>query len=380
MTALLNELDLIDRILSHIDGKTTDKGTVVWREPVENYHSPERFAAEIEVLRRVPMAFCPSAALPEPGSYIARTTVGTPLLVVRGTDGVVRGFRNACRHRGMKLEEGEGCKRAFACPYHAWTYGLDGALRHVPGEDGFPGLDKAAHGLVPVAAVQERNGIVFVTQDEPLSDGPLGDLPEVLTDDYVLFNKVEFDDKANWKVLGETSMEGYHIKALHNQSFFPYGYDNLNVVELHGRNSRIVFPFRRIEKLRNVPREEWSTQGRITDVHQLFPNTHVSVLSSHAILIILEPVSPSETHWVVYQLAPRLKNGKPLDIEQARKDANFVQESGIIEDRHAAREIQAGLASGANTHFTFGHYEQAIGHFHRHLAEHVEMLSQRKKT
>lgn len=374
MAALLNETDLIDRILAHIDGKTTDKGTTVWREPVGNYHSPERFAAEIAVLRRVPMAFCPSAALPEPGSYIARTTVGTPLLVVRGTDGVVRGFRNACRHRGMKLEEGEGCKRAFACPYHAWTYGLDGSLRHIPGEDGFPGLDKAEHGLVPVAAVQEKNGIVFVTQDEPLSDGPLGDLPEVLTDDYVLFNKIEFDDKANWKVLGETSMEGYHIKALHNQSFFPYGYDNLNVVELHGRNSRIVFPFRRIEKLRGMPREEWSTQGRITDVHQLFPNTHVSVLSSHAILIILEPVSPSETHWVVYQLAPRIKNGKPLDIEQARKDANFVQESGILEDRHAAREIQAGLASGANTHFTFGHYEQAIGHFHRHLTEHVEML------
>ena len=81
-----------------------------------------------------------------------------------------------------------------------------------------------------------------------------------------------------------------------------------------------------------------------------------------AILISLEPVSPSETHWVVYQLAPRIKNGKPLDIEQARKDANFVQESGILEDRHAAREIQAGLASGANTHFTFGYYEQAIGH------------------
>ena len=374
MAALLNETDLIDRILAHIDNKTTDKGSTVWREPVENYHSAERFAAEIEVLRRVPMAFCPSAALPEPGSYIARTTVGTPLLVVRGTDGVVRGFRNDCRHRGMKMEEGEGCKSYFSCPYHAWTYGLDGSLRHIPGEDGFPGLDKEAHGLVPVASVQERNGIVFVTQDEPLSDGPLGDLPEVLTDDYVLFNKIEFDDKANWKVLGETSMEGYHIKALHNQSFFPYGYDNLNVVELHGRNSRIVFPFRRIEKLRNLPREEWSTQGRITDVHQLFPNTHVSVLSSHAILIILEPVSPSETHWVVYQLAPRIKNGQPLDIEQARKDANFVQESGILEDRHAATEIQAGLAAGANTHFTFGHYEQAIGHFHRHLTEHVEML------
>lgn len=374
MSALLNDAELVERIFAHIDGKSTDKGKTVWREPAENYSSPERFATELEVLRRVPMAFCPSAALPEPGSYIARTTVGAPLLVVRGTDRIVRGFRNACRHRGMKVEEGEGCKRAFSCPYHAWTYGLDGTLRHVPGEEGFPDLDKAAHGLVPVAAVHEKGGLVFVTQDTPLSDGALPDVPELLPADYVLFNKLEFDDRANWKLIGETSMEGYHIKALHNQSFFPYGYDNLNVVELHGRNSRIVFPFRRIEKLRQLPREQWNVQGRLTDVHQLFPNTHVSFLSSHAMLIILEPVSPTETHWVVYQLAPKIKDGKPLDLEEARRDANFVQDAGLTEDRAAARAIQEGLAARANSHFTFGHYEQAIGHFHRHLTAHVEML------
>jgi choline monooxygenase len=373
MSALLNDVDLVDRILAHVDAKSTDTGASVWREPTTNYTCSERFAAELEVLRRVPMAFCPSAALPEPGSYIARTTVGTPLLVVRGTDGIARGFRNACRHRGMKLVEDDGCKRAFACPYHAWTYGLDGSLRHVPGEEGFPGLDKQAHGLVPVT-VHEKGGLVFVTQDTPLSDGALPDVPDLLPADYVLFNKIEFDDKANWKLIGETSMEGYHIKALHSQSFYPYGYDNLNVVELHGRNSRIVFPFRRIEKLRQVPREAWNVQGRITDVHQLFPNSHVSFLSSHAMLIILEPVTPSETRWVVYQLAPRVKNGKPLDIAEARRDASFVQDAGLTEDRQAACAIQAGLASGANTHFTFGHYEQAIGHFHRHLTEHVEKL------
>ena len=378
MTARLNDPELVDRILAHVDGKSTDKGATVWREPAENYSSPERFAQELAVLRRVPMAFCPSAALPEPGSYIARTTVGTPLLVVRGADGIVRGFRNACRHRGMRLADGEGCTKAFACPYPAWTYGLDGGLRHVPAEEGFPGLDKATHGLVPVHQVIEKGGLVFVTQDEPLSDGALPDVPDLLPPDYVLFNKLEFDDKANWKLIGETSMEGYHIKALHNQSFYPYGYDNLNVVELHGRNSRIVFPFRRIEKLRGMPREEWGAQvqGRLTDVHQLFPNTHVSFLSSHAMLIILEPVSPTETHWVVYQLAPRIKNGQPLDLEVARRDANFVQDAGLTEDRAAACAIQAGLASNANTHFTFGHYEQAIGHFHRHLTEHVIMLGQ----
>ena len=378
MTARLNDPELVDRILAHVDGRSTDKGATVWREPAENYSSPERFAQELAVLRRVPMAFCPSAALPEPGSYIARTTVGTPLLVVRGADGIVRGFRNACRHRGMRLADGEGCTKAFACPYHAWTYGLDGSLRHLPGEEGFPGLDKATHGLVPVHQVIEKGGLVFVTQDEPLSYGALPDVPDLLPPDYVLFNKLEFDDKANWKLIGETSMEGYHIKALHNQSFYPYGYDNLNVVELHGRNSRIVFPFRRIEKLRGLPREEWGAQvqGRLTDVHQLFPNTHVSFLSSHAMLIILEPVSPTETHWVVYQLAPRIKNGQPLDLEVARRDANFVQDAGLTEDRAAACAIQAGLASNANTHFTFGHYEQAIGHFHRHLTEHVSMLGQ----
>ena len=378
MTARLNDPELVDRILAHVDGRSTDKGATVWREPAENYSSPERFAQELAVLRRVPMAFCPSAALPEPGSYIARTTVGTPLLVVRGADGIVRGFRNACRHRGMRLADGEGCTKAFACPYHAWTYGLDGSLRHLPGEEGFPGLDKATHGLVPVHQVIEKGGLVFVTQDEPLSDGALPDVPDLLPPDYVLFNKLEFDDKANWKLIGETSMEGYHIKALHNQSFYPYGYDNLNVVELHGRNSRIVVPFRRIEKLRGLPREEWGAQvqGRLTDVHQLFPNTHVSFLSSHAMLIILEPVSPTETHWVVYQLAPRIKNGQPLDLEVARRDANFVQDAGLTEDRAAACAIQAGLASNANTHFTFGHYEQAIGHFHRHLTEHVSMLGQ----
>jgi phenylpropionate dioxygenase-like ring-hydroxylating dioxygenase large terminal subunit len=201
-------------------------------------------------------------------------------------------------------------------------------------------------------------------------------MPDLLPSDYVHFNTLEFDDKANWKLIGETSMEGYHIRALHGQSFYPYGYDNLNIVELHGCNSRIVFPFRRIEKLRNTPREQWDVQGRITDVHQLFPNSHVTFLSSHAMLVILEPVTPSQTHWVIYQLAPRIKHGKPLDIAEARRDANFVQDSGLTEDRQAACAIQEGLASGANSHFTFGHYEQAIGHFHKHLTEHIEKLQE----
>ncbi|WP_417517352.1 aromatic ring-hydroxylating oxygenase subunit alpha [Minwuia sp.] len=375
MGKLLSSDDLIDRIFSHIDGKSTDAGGDVWREPVENYASEERFAAEVEVMRRIPVPFCPSSALPANGTYIARTAALTPLLLVRGDDGVVRGFRNACRHRGMPVAEGSGETRSFQCRYHAWTYGLDGGLKHVPGEaEGFPGLDKSCHGLTPVHEVTEQGGLIFVTQDEPISDGALLDMPEMLSPEQELFNTIEFTDEANWKLIGETSMEGYHIKALHNKSFYPYGFDNLNVVETYGRNSRIVFPFRRIEKLRDVPREERRLRGMITDTYQLFPNTHISVLSDHAMLIILDPVTPTETNWIIYQVSPKTEPGQTVDIEKMKRDANFVQDTGLIEDRWAAKGINDHLKSGGNTHHTFGRFEQAIGHFHKHLTAHVEML------
>ena len=112
----------------------------------------------------------------------------------------------------------------------------------------------------------------------------------------------------------------------------------------------------------------------VTDVYQLFPNTHISYLTDHAMLVILEPVSPTETQWVIYQVTLKPEDGKPVDVEVARRDANFVQDTGLIEDRDAAHTIQTHMESGANSHLTFGRYEQAIGHFHRNLTAHVDML------
>ncbi len=370
MTKILNETEVIDRIFSHIDAKTTDVGDRVWREPVENYRSEERFNAEIELLRRLPVPFCPSAALPEKGSFIARTAALTPIVAVRGDDGVVRAFRNSCRHRGMAVANGTGCARAFVCPYHSWTYGLDGNLKHIPGQEGFPGIDMTEHGLVPVTA-EERGGIVFVTQDAPISNGALDALPEIIDPRQDMFDHGEYTDETNWKLMAETSMEGYHIKSLHNRTFYPYGLDNINVVETFGPNSRIIFPFRRINKLRDVPREKRRTNGMTTDVFQLFPNTHLSVLSSHSILIVLEPVSPTETRTVIYRLRNLDPDGELVDLAIAKRDAGFVKESGIEEDREAARCINTGLESKANSHFTFGHYEKAIVHFHETLNDHL---------
>lgn len=379
MTRILNETEVIDRIFSHIDAKTTDVGDRVWREPVENYRSEERFKAEIELLRRVPVPFCPSAALLEKGSFIARTAALTPIVAVRGDDGVVRAFRNSCRHRGMAVANGTGCARAFVCPYHSWTYGLDGNLKHIPGQEGFPGIDMAEHGLVPVTA-EERGGIVFVTQDAPISNGALDALPEIIDPRQDMFDHGEYTDETNWKLMAETSMEGYHIKSLHNRTFYPYGLDNINVVETFGPNSRIIFPFRRINKLRDVPREKRRINGMTTDVFQLFPNTHLSVLSSHSILIVLEPVSPTETRTIIYRLRNLDADGKLVDLAIAKRDAGFVKESGIEEDREAARYINTGLESKANSHFTFGHYEKAIVHFHEALDDHLAKVSSSATT
>ena len=370
MAPLMNDTQVIQRVLDHVDAKSTDMGDEVWREPAENYRSAERFAQEMELFKRLPMVYCPSAALSENGDYVARTLAGTPLVAVRGDDGIVRAFHNACRHRGMAVAEGSGTLRAFVCPYHAWAYGLDGALKHIPGDEGFPDLVMEEHGLVPVQ-VTERGGLVFVTQKEPISEGALETLPDLIAPGQEVFEYTSFIDDANWKLLLETSMEGYHIKALHNTSFYPFGFDNLNVVETDGTNSRIVFPFRRIEKLRDIPDEKRRANGMLTYVCQLFPNTRLATLSNHYLLVILEPVSPSQSRWVIY----RLRGEGTEDLEKSKRDAAFVKDTGVIEDRKAACSIQQGLASEANSHFTFGRFETAAVHFHKHLDAHLAKLA-----
>jgi phenylpropionate dioxygenase-like ring-hydroxylating dioxygenase large terminal subunit len=364
---LLDDRSLARRIFDHIDRGTTDLAGSTWREPVRNYSSSDRFEAELAlVLRRHPTPFCPSAAVVERGSFVAREAAATPLLVVRGHDGMVRGFRNVCRHRGTAVASGRGTAPSFVCPYHGWVYRLDGRLRHVPHQHGFPGLDRDSHGLVPVPTM-ERSGMVFVAQDSGESEAApsLGWLPDLISADQMLLGCGEREIEANWKILVEGFLEGYHIRSTHPQTFFPFGYDNLNVVEHYGPNSRVVFPFRRIEKLRDLPEEEWRLDGTITSVHHLFPNVMAITLSHHTALVVLEPFGPARTRMVTYSMTNRGRTGSAA-AEAARRDSDFG-DAGIAEDIAVARAIQRGLHSGANQHFEFGRFEGAVSHFHRHL-------------
>ncbi|MDQ0464003.1 phenylpropionate dioxygenase-like ring-hydroxylating dioxygenase large terminal subunit [Caulobacter ginsengisoli] len=362
---LADEPTVIERLLGHIDHQTTDLADTVWREPVEHYRSPERFQAELsKVMRRTPTPFCPSAALPRTGSYLARDAAMIPILAVRGADGQVRAFRNACRHRGAQVAEGHGCKAALACPYHGWTYGLDGRLRGIPHPDGFPGVDKAEHGLVPVGCF-EANGIVFVTQDgEAKPDLDL--IPDLIGEGWRFLGAGEQLIPANWKIVTEGVLEGYHIRSTHAETFFPRQYDNLNLVEAFGRGSRISYPYQNIERLRDAPPAERRTEPVMTQVYHLFPNAAVATFPTHRVLTIFEPLAIDRTVIVSYSLTRRPEG----EEEQAavRRGQDFVTK-GTDEDRAMQSAVQRGLAANANSVFTFGLFEGAITRLHRNLAQ-----------
>jgi Rieske 2Fe-2S family protein len=204
------------------------KATAAYRQgqrtlPGEYYTSPEIHAEELErIFARRWLCVGREAELAEPGDFVVRTIAGESLIVVRGRDGVVRAFYNVCRHRGTRLcEEARGrLSETIQCPYHAWTYTLDGALIGAPHMNDVAGFDKRDYPLhaAPVAAWE---GFLFLTlarEPEPFARAfaPLAgrfgrfNLPALRT-----ARRVEYDVQANWKLLFQNYSECLHCPVIH---------------------------------------------------------------------------------------------------------------------------------------------------------------------
>lgn len=375
MPLVADDVEVVRRVLAHVDAGTTDEGDA-WREPVENYVNPARFDEELRLLRALPSVFVPSAAIPNPGDHVERTAFGVPLFAVRGRDRRARVFRNACRHRGFTLVEGAGCAAALVCRYHGWTYRLDGALAHVPHQDAFPGLDTATRGLVEVGS-REVDGLIVIDalSSEPLDDSALNWLADgsPWRDKVVPAKRLIYVDSTtramNWKVLVEQFLEGYHIRFTHRDTFFPLQYDDLNVVEKFGPNSRITFPYRNIERLRDRPRNTWSTDARVTYLYQLFPNVMLATFPDLMLVIVIDPVDIDHSTVVIYSLVkPEVAEriSRAVGLENPAAAGTFIAR-GAVEDNEMSAGVQRGLNSGANEFVEFGRHESAIGHFHRVL-------------
>ncbi|MBJ3776438.1 aromatic ring-hydroxylating oxygenase subunit alpha [Acuticoccus mangrovi] len=188
------------------------------------YTSDSFFESEVDTIFRRMWNFVGRVdEIAEPGAYMTVDVCGEPLFVVRDAEGAIRAFANTCRHRGARLLCGMGQKRAISCPYHSWTYGLDGALRGAPGMEETEGFDRSRYGLIPVA-IDIWAGFVFVSLDPdpaPLAD-QLGNLPEVFAsyrfEDMVCVQRTEYDLACNWKIYIENAMEDYHTATVHRKS------------------------------------------------------------------------------------------------------------------------------------------------------------------
>lgn len=379
-----DDLEIVRRLLAHIDAGTTDEGEA-WREPVENYLDPRRFADELRTLRSFPSVFLPSAAIPNPGDHVDRVCFGTPLFAVRGNDRRARVFRNACRHRGMALVEGTGCSHALVCRYHGWTYRLDGTLAHVPHADAFPDLNIATRGLVEVPsnevdglividaldsdAVGAQDAIAALTEGSPWRDKLLPSERLVAAESAVR--------NMNWKVLIEQFGEGYHIRSTHRETFFPLQYDDLNVVEIFGPNSRIAFPYRNIERLRDRPESTWTTKQRMTFVYQLFPNAMVATFPDQVSVVVVDPIDVDHSMITTYTfVTPEIAEAVSTAADQRDGRTPTLIERGLVEDNEMSLGVQRGLRSGANAFVEFGRHESAIGHFHATLDRRLALLTE----
>jgi len=375
-TSLASDVEIVHRILAHIDAGTTDEGDA-WREPVEAYVNPARFADELRLLRSMPSVYVPSAAIPNPGDHVERVAFGVPLFALRDTDRRVRVFRNACRHRGMAIVDGSGCSRALVCRYHGWTYRLDGSLAHVPHDEGFPDLDMSSRGLVEVAS-HEVDGLVVI---DPLDARDAA--PEGLTDgspwrDKLLPAERLFYTQStvramNWKVLIEQFLEGYHIRSTHRDTFYPLQYDDLNVVETFGPNSRVTFPYRNIERLRDRPESTWTVGARVTFVYHLFPNVMLATFPDQVLAVVIDPIDIDHTTVTTYGMA-----GPGVVAERAPTGGGSgLLAEGALEDNAMSAGVQQGLRAGANDVVEFGRHESAIGHFHATLDARLGRLTER---
>lgn len=377
-----DDVQIVRRILAHIDAGTTDEGES-WREPVQNYLDPRRFADELRMLRLFPSVFMPSAAIPNPGDHAERVCFGTPLFAVRGRDRRARVFRNACRHRGMALVEGAGCAQALVCRYHGWTYRLDGSLAHVPHPDAFPDLDSSARGLVEVAS-SEADGLIVIgaLDHDAAPQAHAQDAMAALTEGSAwrdklvpatrLVAEVSVVLAINWKVLVEQFLEGYHIRSTHHETFYPLQYDDLNVVETFGPNSRITFPYRNIERLRDRPESTWTIGHRATFVYQLFGNVMLATFPDRIFVIVVDPIDIDHSKITTYTVAT------PENAAEQHGGAPTgptLLERGLVEDNEMSLGVQLGLQAGANAFVEFGRHESALGHFHSILDQRLAQLT-----
>jgi nitrite reductase/ring-hydroxylating ferredoxin subunit len=366
------QLALAREILRHIDMRTTAISDAVVRNPTAVYTEPELLRREIDILfRRQPLLLGLSCQLPNPGDYLTDDLAGVPVLVVRREDGSIAAFLNVCRHRGAKLVHGAGHSgRHLVCPYHAWSYRLDGSLAGMPAAECFAGIGTDRRALVALPAV-EKYGMIWVRP----SPGPEIDIdahlaglgPELAGYDcagYTLYESRQIERRMNWKIVIDTFLEPYHFAPLHRDTVAPIFIPNLCLFHAFGPNLRETLPRRSIEQLRDLPQSDWDLITHTAIVYVLFPNTVFVMQADH---IELWRVFPAEGRADRAIMSLDFYIPEPAVSDSARR--HWQRNMGLViktvqeEDFPTGEGMQQGFMAEAQSHVAYGRNEPALAHF-----------------
>ncbi len=332
------------------------------------YTDPEFLAAERRAFfARRWMLVARGGELPEPGDFITADVAGESVIVVRQHDGALRAMLNVCRHRGARiLLEGAGsCPRMIRCPYHSWSYGLDGSLLGAPNLRDAVGPAQSRLGLQPVSA-HEAHGCVWVNLDSTPADfdAEIGaQLRERLGSDAVLAGwelerlftgrEIRYVVAANWKLIVENFMECYHCASIHPELVaavpeFRGGVASQALAVGHGSALGPESDGFTVDGRAGLPTLPGlgETQQRSYYAITLFPNAFLNLFDDHVVLHRFTPIAPDRTEVVCdWLFSPEALAAQP-DIEPTVELFDRVNR----QDFEACERCQLGASSRLYAH------------------------------
>jgi carnitine monooxygenase subunit len=349
--------------------------------PAWIYHDPEFFEREkTAIFRKSWQVVCHTSDLPRPGDFHFLDFLGESLFVVRGDDGQLRGFHNVCRHRAARLLDGSKghCGRRITCPYHAWSYALDGRLVGVPDRQAFPGLDAERHGLVALE-LEVFMGFIFVRLEPGLPSvremaAPYAaELATYNMEELVPHGRVTLRPRqVNWKNVGDNYSDGLHITVAHP-----------GLTRLFGRSYGVeAHPW--IDKmwglLREEPSSNWSERmyqrflphvthlpperRRQWTYFKLWPNVAFDIYPDQIDFMQFLPVSATET---LIREIPYVHADSRREMRAARYLNWRINRRVSIEDKALIERVQTGMGSSSYTVGPLSEGEVSLRSFGRRI-------------
>ncbi|HUR72924.1 MAG TPA: SRPBCC family protein [Sporichthya sp.] len=373
----------IRRALEHLRNNTTDQvgapSTFVAAE-----HTDAGLAERERdlIFGRVPTIACHGSEIPQPYDFLTLQLPRNKVIVARQPDGSVKTFVNLCRHRGALLEEESynGCGRArlFSCPYHRWSYNIDGTLRTITRASTFGEVDKDHYGLVELPT-EERHGFVWVVDsadagiDVAAWLGP--DMDSILAgygiSDLFCVRSEGFDEPVNWKVMQDAFLDGYHIAYAHPNTAAKHIHTNLMAFEDFGRHCRFITPRKTIDKWIDVdPPAGESLVPHVTETQFLGPCHTLLKQPDHYQLLTFRPdPAHADRSWMEMRLmvTPQDRSGMTEERWNSIWDKNWEILLAVLhqEDFPLLRASQTGMASRDAGSMVLGRNEVANQVFHR---------------